>query len=272
MKTVPISALASMEGVALSSLYVMHQTWREGESFRWDVPRRQSAFLWFCGSSAEIRVFGRGVLSVPQNGLVAIPQGALYEIVFHDVVSETADILMELCLRGEEPFALFPEIELISPAFTDAEAIALLERMASECAQPERSALALAASAFAFLARLAEHAEQRSISRRGFETIERGILYLERDEAQSLSLAEIAEMCYVTPAYFRRLFRAYAGMSPLAYRTARKLARAKELLLRGDMTVGEIALRLGYPDQAYFTRIFRRNVGITPREYVERSR
>ena len=48
-------------------------------------------------------------------------------------------------------------------------------------------------------------------------------------------------MCYVTPAYFRRLFRKYAGVSPAEYRTARRVERAKELLRTSSLSVSAIA-------------------------------
>ena len=43
--------------------------------------------------------------------------------------------------------------------------------------------------------------------------------------------------------------------------------QAKELLRKGDMSIGMIALQLGFCDHSYFSKVFRKNVGKTPIEY-----
>jgi AraC family transcriptional activator of pobA len=44
----------------------------------------------------------------------------------------------------------------------------------------------------------------------------------------------------------------------------RRMAQARRLLVETDLTVGEIASRVGYADPGYFTRLFRRMHGVTP--------
>lgn len=46
-----------------------------------------------------------------------------------------------------------------------------------------------------------------------------------------------------------------------------RLNKAKELMLNNNLTLSEIAYKVGYSDSAYFTRIFKKTTGKTPGEY-----
>lgn len=56
------------------------------------------------------------------------------------------------------------------------------------------------------------------------------------------------------------------GMAPYTYLTHLRIARAKELLLRG-VRASDLAPLVGLHDQAQLTRHFRRLVGTTPARY-----
>ena len=109
--------------------------------------------------------------------------------------------------------------------------------------------------------------ESQSIISENFLSIERGIKYLENDDEQRLSLDEVAKLCFVTPAYFRRAFRKSSGMSPLEYRNKRKIERAKELLDSTELSIADVADALGYENPSYFCRVFKRDVGVAPTLY-----
>jgi AraC family transcriptional regulator len=67
-----------------------------------------------------------------------------------------------------------------------------------------------------------------------------------------------------------RRFRAACGCTPYAFVTAKRLARAKELLLQGRLNVSEVAEALGFPNIHTFSRWFRREAGIPPRVFRQR--
>ena len=90
---------------------------------------------------------------------------------------------------------------------------------------------------------------------------------LQKDEKQTLSIEEIAKLCFVTPAYFRRIFREYSGMSPTEYRMRMKIERAKDLMERSEYSVAELSELLGYNDPSYFCRVFKKVTGMNPTDY-----
>jgi transcriptional regulator GlxA family with amidase domain len=90
---------------------------------------------------------------------------------------------------------------------------------------------------------------------------------MQRDLAAPLRMAELAREAGMSPRTFDRRFRAATGLSPLAYLQALRIAAAKELLEASNLTVAEIAFRVGWLDQGHFSRVFTRAMTVGPAEY-----
>ncbi len=91
--------------------------------------------------------------------------------------------------------------------------------------------------------------------------------------ADGISVEALAQMVGLSPFHFSRLFRNSVGLSPYAYYEKLRHQRARELLGSTNLTMSEIALRLGFHDTSQFARSFRRHAGCSPSTYrVEASR
>jgi AraC-like DNA-binding protein len=268
MRTRTLSELSFTNDIRVLSLFAMKQHWREGHTFAMRTPRRQSAFLWFCGASGCFRTEAGEVITAAKGALVYIPEGSVYTLTFSECTGEVSTILIEFCPEtAGEPFVLSPVVRVLEVGPIDSATATLITRMARAFSMPERPYLSLLSDFFSLLSLLASASEQRRISKRGLTTIEAGIRYLQTDEKQALSLDEVAAMCFVTPAYFRRLFQKYAGVSPSEYRTARRIERAKELLRNSAMSVSAISETLGFESPSYFCRVFKQRTGVSPLTY-----
>jgi AraC family transcriptional regulator len=82
--------------------------------------------------------------------------------------------------------------------------------------------------------------------------------------SRELALADVAAACDLSLSHFTRAFKASTGTTPHAFRQARRIERAKTLLLEGEMSLAEIALQCGFADQSHFTRVFSASSGIAP--------
>jgi AraC-like DNA-binding protein len=80
-----------------------------------------------------------------------------------------------------------------------------------------------------------------------------------------LLLSEMAELAYLSPFYFNRVFHQETGMPPRRFHMALRMAAAKRMLLRSDMSVTDICFELGYQSLGTFTAHFRKLVGVSPR-------
>jgi AraC-like DNA-binding protein len=69
---------------------------------------------------------------------------------------------------------------------------------------------------------------------------------------------------------FRRLWNMRHDRPPGATVLALRNRHAQELLLNMQLSIGEVAALVGYPDPRYFSRFFRRCNGVTPGEFREK--
>jgi AraC family transcriptional activator of pobA len=47
----------------------------------------------------------------------------------------------------------------------------------------------------------------------------------------------------------------------------RVVLEAKRMLMNKNLTVNEVATKLGYDDYSYFVRLFKKNTGMTPKTF-----
>jgi len=85
-------------------------------------------------------------------------------------------------------------------------------------------------------------------------------------------LPELAEQMGISYSLFRQVFRRHTGMSPGAYRIARRMEKARALLCRGDLSPGEVAAQLGYRDVYAFSHQFKAQHATTPAAFRKRGR
>ncbi len=90
---------------------------------------------------------------------------------------------------------------------------------------------------------------------------------LEREYAQPLNVAQLAQTAHLSRSSLHRVFRDAYGLAPVEYLMRVRLNRAAEWLRGTDLPIGEIADRCGFTDSNYFTRQFRRQWGASPRDY-----
>jgi len=91
------------------------------------------------------------------------------------------------------------------------------------------------------------------------------LMYTQLD--QDLSLKDVAAASYLSPFHFARLFKKITGSTPHNYLAGIRSTRAQRLLAESDLSITEIAARVGYLSASHFTKAFRQATGTTPREF-----
>jgi AraC family transcriptional regulator len=95
--------------------------------------------------------------------------------------------------------------------------------------------------------------------------------YIEANLEGDLTIDRLASIACLSRFHFARAFKAAMGRSPHQYISAKRLDRAKALLMRRDQSLVDIALALNFSCQANFTRAFRQVTGQTPGQYRRNS-
>lgn len=87
------------------------------------------------------------------------------------------------------------------------------------------------------------------------------------DMENSTLISRIAEELHLNIRTLNRIFQEKYNMTPREYRLNCRLERARDLLCRSNLTIKEIAQKLGYCNQFYFANEFKRLVGVSPRSF-----
>lgn len=89
--------------------------------------------------------------------------------------------------------------------------------------------------------------------------------YLDRE----LTLTQLADVAGISPGYFATLFKESTAVAPHQYIIQKRVEQAKQLLLKGELSISEVAHRVGFCDQSHLTRHMRRLLGVTPRTFLK---
>ena len=85
--------------------------------------------------------------------------------------------------------------------------------------------------------------------------------------AEGITLTDIAEAVEMSPFHFARMFKHTTGFTPLQYVMEQKIEYSKRLLGQPEMSLADIAYKLGFASQSHFTMHFRKLTGTTPKHF-----
>ncbi len=90
------------------------------------------------------------------------------------------------------------------------------------------------------------------------------IALIHRNPAQPWTVASLAFEVAMSRSAFSARFAALVGEPPMQYVARWRMHVALSWLKEDDVTVGELAMRLGYRSEAAFSRAFKRFIGVSP--------
>lgn len=100
-----------------------------------------------------------------------------------------------------------------------------------------------------------------------YPEIDEVIDYIHRHIDEPLTLNQLARYAAYSPYHFTRIFKEKIGLTPQYYVSSLRLQKAKDLLLRTDLSVRDIALEIGQRSLGTFTTRFTERVGVSPSEF-----
>ena len=92
------------------------------------------------------------------------------------------------------------------------------------------------------------------------------------DLAEPRSIVEVAGEIRISPFHFIRQFEAVFGETPHQFRTRARLDAARQLLARGQHSVTDVCLEVGFSSLGSFSTLFTRRLGESPIAYQRRVR
>ena len=91
--------------------------------------------------------------------------------------------------------------------------------------------------------------------------------YLDTHYSRNYDIEEVSRLIFKCPSQAIRIFKKHYNMTPFAYLSALRIKEAKRLLCSTDLSVRDIAFRLGYGDEHYFSAAFKRETGLNPTQF-----
>jgi AraC-like DNA-binding protein len=94
--------------------------------------------------------------------------------------------------------------------------------------------------------------------------------YIARHYAESISMADMADLAGISSTHFNRRFRQVLRMTPMEYLRTVRMQAAQKLLTTTAQSLAQISVSVGCADQSHFTKRFREITGMTPAAYRRR--
>lgn len=128
---------------------------------------------------------------------------------------------------------------------------------------PAHNSMRLKGEMYSILDELFAIKETREDIARSYGEILDAIRAVENDTNINYTTKELAQMCHMSESSFIRKFKSYSGgITPVKYRNKIRLTHAEEMA-NSDLTLNEIAERLGFYDGAHLCKIYKQEKGHT---------
>jgi AraC family transcriptional regulator len=82
--------------------------------------------------------------------------------------------------------------------------------------------------------------------------------------AKGIGVSELASLAGLSQFHFIRAFKHSVGRSPYQYVLSMRIGAAKAMLLKGDLSIADVALAVGFSDASQLNRVFQKIMGVTP--------
>lgn len=94
--------------------------------------------------------------------------------------------------------------------------------------------------------------------------------FIEKNQAEDLSLDQVAKAVNTSTFYFCKMFKKATGLNFTDYVSRVRIEKAKNLLMNPNLRISEIAYEIGFQSLTHFNRVFKKIIGQSPTEYRSR--
>ena len=98
-------------------------------------------------------------------------------------------------------------------------------------------------------------------------SVERAVRHIKEHLEEPLDLDHIARIAAVSKFHFVRVFDEVTGTTPHHFLACVRMQRAKELLLKSELSITDVCMAVGYSSLGTFSKTFSELVGFSPQEF-----
>ncbi len=98
------------------------------------------------------------------------------------------------------------------------------------------------------------------------------ITFISSNYSFPITVEDMANRLNLDRSYFGKIFKETMGQSPQEFLIRYRMSKAAELLKTSDLSIKDISLKVGYPNQLHFSRAFKNIYGQSPRSYRQNTK
>ena len=253
------------ENIAKSNLYIkeVFRVIRSGHKvYRRTITvnnRHSDAFVFVLSGSCIYTVDER-TMTAGQGDILFLACGADYHMYVDD--DQYRYIFCDFEFAWDKPRKCMV-FRTENPAFAESLFVKLLSTYKSGA--PNADLLSVLYSIYGVVIKSQSHVYVEKTKRLTVEEAKRRIdtSYMDLE----LSVSSLARQADMSEVYFRKLFKAELGQSPIQYILSVMLGKARELMRYPFLSLEECAMQSGFASQQYFCKLFKKHVGMTPACY-----
>lgn len=91
--------------------------------------------------------------------------------------------------------------------------------------------------------------------------------YIQENYKEKIVIKDISDKLNISPSYLSKIFFNHMNMTLLSYINTYRMNQAVTLIANTDMTMTEIADKIGMNDSQHFSKLFKSTIGSTPCQY-----
>lgn len=179
---------------------------------------------------------------------------------------------IQISLFGEEAIRCHEEItdqfgHVLNLNFDSPPIIAIFEMLKIVSTNNLNDAYEASSLAYSFLMALHRHMLNIQTNTEWPNAISDAITFIHNNYQDPIGLDDIVNASNLSKYHFTRLFHKTIHATPIQYLTSIRINKAIDLLKKENLTIEDIALKVGFSNGNYFGKVFRASLGISPGEY-----
>lgn len=227
----------------------------------------------------EIQRFEGGMISfIPMNFLHVTKSDpgiyAFWEFLYIDPESILKEMFPGNARQVQDTFALVNRKAMFVKETEQPELARLirmiLEEMGKKRPYYQEIVKSLVCSLVLTLARGNQDEQIEKVKVRNSAQLENAVTFVEANYAKNFKISELADACHMSETHFRRVFQERMNMTPVEYINFVRIKKACDLIDKTDISMEEVAEKVGFVTPSTFNRNFRRIIGTSPYQWKKR--
>lgn len=199
------------------------------------------------------------LVNVPSNHHYYLPENSQnWEFIFITTYGNEANKIFETI---KNQFGFILQLQDDSPPI---QKIKILIKKIQN--QTLRDKYELFAHSYSFLMDLLGYLKNYKNTKRPMAVSE-SISFIEQNYMEQITLDDIVQHAQVSKYHFTRIFQQYTGSTPMKFVTKVRLDYALKLLKNNDLSINQIAKKVGYSNGNYFNKVFNSYIGTSPGKF-----